>query len=96
MKTRLSAAFSLVEVTLALGVAAFCLIAVFGLLPVGVNSDQTSIQQTAAASLATSISRRSAGGENRQRDPGAKLTTLPNSHPKARRCRIDLYALPRR
>ncbi len=48
-------AFSLIEVTLALGVAAFCLIAVFGLLPVGVNTNQSSIQQTAAASFATRI-----------------------------------------
>ena len=49
-------AFSLIEVTLALGIAAFCLIAVFGLLPVGLNSNQTSLQQTAAAGLATRIS----------------------------------------
>ncbi len=57
MKTvrRQDFAFSLIEVTLALGVAAFCLIAVFGLLPVGVNSNQASIQQTAAASLATRL-----------------------------------------
>jgi type II secretory pathway pseudopilin PulG len=50
-----SSAFSLVEVTLALGVAAFCLLAVFGLLPIGLNSDRNSTQQTAAASLARAI-----------------------------------------
>jgi Tfp pilus assembly protein PilV len=50
-----SSAFSLVEVTLALGVAAFCLLAVFGLLPTGLNSDRNSTQQTAAASLARAI-----------------------------------------
>jgi type II secretory pathway pseudopilin PulG len=49
-------AFSLVEVTLALGVAAFALVAIFGLLPVGLNSNLASINQTAAASLATRIS----------------------------------------
>jgi len=55
IKHPLRSGFSLVEVTLALGVAAFCLIAVFGLLPVGLNSNQTSINQTAAASLARGI-----------------------------------------
>jgi uncharacterized protein (TIGR02598 family) len=52
MKHRDLNAFSLVEVTLALGVAAFCLLAIFGLLPVGLNSNKTSVEQTAAASLA--------------------------------------------
>ena len=53
--TRSQRAFSLVEVTLALGVAGFCLIAIFGLLPVGLTSNQTSIEQTAAASLASTL-----------------------------------------
>jgi type II secretory pathway pseudopilin PulG len=48
-------AFSLIEVTLALGVASFCLLSILGLLPLGINSHQASIQQTAAASLATAI-----------------------------------------
>ena len=47
--------FSLVEVTLALGVAAFCLIAVFGLLPIGAKANQASFSQTAAASIVSSI-----------------------------------------
>ena len=50
-----SAGFSLVEVTLALGVAAFCLITLFGLLPLGVKTNQTSISQTAAAALLSSV-----------------------------------------
>jgi hypothetical protein len=49
-------AFSLVEVTLAMGIAAFCLIAVFGLLPVGLMSNQNSLEQTAASSLVSAIS----------------------------------------
>jgi uncharacterized protein (TIGR02598 family) len=49
------AGFSLVEVTLALGVAAFCLIALFGLLPLGVQTNQSSISQTAAVSLLSSV-----------------------------------------
>jgi uncharacterized protein (TIGR02598 family) len=48
-------AFSLVEVTLALGIASFALIGIFGLLPVGITSNQTSLEQTAAASLARAI-----------------------------------------
>jgi uncharacterized protein (TIGR02598 family) len=57
MKSRrhFSAGFSLVEVTLALGLAAFCLIALFGLLPLGVQTNQSSISQTAAASVLSSV-----------------------------------------
>src|ERR1043166_3988625 len=43
--------FSLVEVTLALGVAAFCLIAVSGLLSVGVQTNQRSTSQTLATNI---------------------------------------------
>lgn len=45
-------AFSLVEVTLALGVTGFCMLSVFGLLSTGVASTQDSISQTTAASIA--------------------------------------------
>ena len=44
-------AFSLVEVTLAIGVAAFCLIAVFGLLPVGLQTNRNATSQTAATNI---------------------------------------------
>jgi hypothetical protein len=50
-----SAAFSLVEVTLALGVAAFCLIAVFGLMPVGVQTNRNANSQTAASSVIAAV-----------------------------------------
>src|SRR6266542_3377646 len=46
-----TAAFSLVEVTLAIGIAAFCLIAVLGLLPVALTIQQASIQQTTATAI---------------------------------------------
>jgi Tfp pilus assembly protein PilV len=49
------AGFSLVEVTLALGVASFSLLTFFGLLSVGVNSNRTSSEQTAATNILTSI-----------------------------------------
>ena len=47
--------FSLVEVALALGIAGFCLIALFGLLPVGINSNRASLEQTAAADIASRV-----------------------------------------
>jgi type II secretory pathway pseudopilin PulG len=43
--------FSLVEITLAIGVAAFCLITVLGLLPVALKTQQASIQQTTASEI---------------------------------------------
>src|SRR5437773_7816187 len=48
-------AFSLVEVTLALGVAAFCLIAVFGLVPVGVQTNRNATSQTTATNILSSV-----------------------------------------
>jgi uncharacterized protein (TIGR02598 family) len=51
-----SAAFTLIEVTLALGVASFCLLTVFGLVPIGLTSNQNASEQTAAAGVATAIS----------------------------------------
>jgi len=47
--------FSLVEVTIALGIASFCLIAIFGLLPTGLNSNKAALEQTAATSLLTAV-----------------------------------------
>ena len=49
------AAFSLVEITLALGVAAFCLMAVFGLVPVGVQTNRNATSQTAATSIVSAV-----------------------------------------
>jgi uncharacterized protein (TIGR02598 family) len=44
-------AFSLVEVTLALGIAALCLTTIFALLPVGLRTNQNAIQQVASADI---------------------------------------------
>jgi uncharacterized protein (TIGR02598 family) len=57
MKRTLSgrAAFSLVELTLALGVAAFCLVVLLGLLPTGLKTQQASIQQTTANAIISTI-----------------------------------------
>jgi uncharacterized protein (TIGR02598 family) len=47
--------FSLVEVTLAIGVAAFCLIAVFGLVPVGVQANRNATSQTTATNIVAGV-----------------------------------------
>jgi len=52
---REAAAFSLVEVTLALGVAGFCLVAVLGLIPTGLKIQQTSTNQTTANQIIAQI-----------------------------------------
>jgi type II secretory pathway pseudopilin PulG len=49
-------AFSLIEVTIALGIAAFCLLTVFGLLPIGLDSSQNAAEQTVVSGIATAIS----------------------------------------
>ncbi|XHR27657.1 MAG: hypothetical protein ACFUZC_17155 [Chthoniobacteraceae bacterium] len=50
-----SQAFSLVEITLALGIMSFCLLSLLGLLPTGMTSNQTAVEQTAAANIASAI-----------------------------------------
>jgi uncharacterized protein (TIGR02598 family) len=55
MKRRVCTAFSLIEVTLAVGVAAFCLIAVFGLMPVGVQANRNATSQTTATSIIAAV-----------------------------------------
>ncbi|MFZ4774931.1 MAG: hypothetical protein ACOYM3_06200 [Terrimicrobiaceae bacterium] len=50
-----SSAFSLVEVTLAIGVASFALIAVLGLLPVGLKSVKNANEQAAAANVLNAV-----------------------------------------
>lgn len=52
---KLPRGFSLIEVTVALGVAAFALVAVFGLLPVGINSSDSAIRQTEANAIFSSV-----------------------------------------
>jgi hypothetical protein len=57
MKTRQRsiAAFSLVELTIALGVITFCLLVIIGLLAIGINSTHSSTTQTAATNLLTAV-----------------------------------------
>src|SRR5947208_15223628 len=48
-------AFSLVEVTLALGVAAVSLIAIFGLLVTGTQTNHTAVEQSASSDIVTTV-----------------------------------------
>lgn len=51
----MSAAFSLIEITLALGVTAFCLVGILGMLPVGLKTQQAGVQQTKANAIISQI-----------------------------------------
>ena len=55
LSTRRPNAFSLVEVTLALGIAAVSLLAIFALLPVGVKTNQIAIEQTASTDVLSAV-----------------------------------------
>jgi uncharacterized protein (TIGR02598 family) len=55
LRSYTTAAFSLVEVTLSLGIAAFCLMAVFGLMPVGVQTNRNATSQTAATNVMAAV-----------------------------------------
>src|SRR5438034_11170596 len=50
-----AAGFSLVEVTLALGVAALCLIAMLGLMPTSLKTQQNSVRQTTANQIISQV-----------------------------------------
>ena len=52
---RKAAGFSLVEIVIALGVAAFALVAIMGMLPMGLKTQQASIQQTTANEIMAAI-----------------------------------------
>lgn len=47
--------FSLVEVTVALGIAAFALLAIFGLLPIAAQTNSNATSQTAAANILSAV-----------------------------------------
>lgn len=55
MRTQKRYAFSLVEVTLALGVAAISLLVIFSLLPIGLQTNQRSIEQTASVDILSAV-----------------------------------------
>jgi len=51
----IASAFSLVEVVLALGIVSFCLLAIVGLLPVGLKAVKNANEQAAAANVLNAI-----------------------------------------
>lgn len=55
MSSQRGAAFSLVEVTLAIGVTGICLLAVFGLLPIAQTSHQNASEQGVMSHLTSEI-----------------------------------------
>jgi uncharacterized protein (TIGR02598 family) len=55
MKKQFTSAFSLVELTFALGVAGFCLVAALGLMPVGVRTNRNATSETAATNIMAAV-----------------------------------------
>ena len=55
MKKQFKSGFSLVELTLALGIAAFCLVTVFALIPVAALANRNATSQTAASSIIRAV-----------------------------------------
>lgn len=49
------AGFSLVEVTMALGLVSFCLVAMLGMLPVGLKQERSASEQLAATQLLAAV-----------------------------------------
>jgi uncharacterized protein (TIGR02598 family) len=54
-RSRASSGFSLAECAIALGVAGFALVAVMGMLPIGLKVQQASVQQTTANEIMAAI-----------------------------------------
>jgi len=52
---RRATGFTLIEVSIALAVASFSLVAIFGLLPVGINSDKASVEQTNVTNILNAV-----------------------------------------
>lgn len=55
MRKTARSGFSLVEICLALGIAAFCLLAIFSLLPIGLKGNLESSEETVATGILTQV-----------------------------------------
>jgi uncharacterized protein (TIGR02598 family) len=73
-------AFSLVEVTLALGVAAISLLAIFALLPVGVKTNHIATEQTASVDILSAVA--------------ADLRSTPVTFPRGGASTSPRFAIP--
>jgi uncharacterized protein (TIGR02598 family) len=56
MRPHVRSGFSLVEICLALGIAAFCLVAIFSLLPIGLRGNMESSEETVATGILSLVS----------------------------------------
>lgn len=54
-RPRAAIAFSLIELTLAMGVGAFCLLTILGLIPVAVQTNRNATSQTRATNITTAV-----------------------------------------
>lgn len=80
MKTRPDTGFSLVEISLALGIAAFCLLAIFALLPIGLQGNRESSEETVATGILSLVA--------------SDLTSCPPTSPRGRAASTAQFALP--
>jgi len=55
MRPKSPAGFSLVEICIALGIAAFCLVAIFALLPIGLRGNLESSEETVATGILSQV-----------------------------------------
>jgi len=85
-KLSTAGAFSLVELTLALGVAAFCLVAVFGLVPVGVQTNRSATSQTAATNILSSVVSDIRATPGQQSVPSVKYGIVRSKQSQTRVC----------
>ena len=76
-KQREGAAFSLIEVTLALGIVAFALVALMGLLPTGLSTQQLSQEEAEAASTLNMVATAVQGARFVGRSSGNATYSLP-------------------
>ena len=75
-------AFSLTELTLALGVAAFCFLSVFDLIPAAVQTNRNSTSQTTAANIAALAVADLRAGKTSSPMLGFTIPTDPTSPPQ--------------
>lgn len=75
----------MVEVALALGITAFALVAILGLLSLGINHTQASIEQTTATHIATAII-----ADLRQTPTAAAVAANPSLTFKSPRYGVDV------
>lgn len=82
---RSTAGFSLVEVTLAMGLVSFCLVAMLGVIPVGLEQERKSADQLVAAQVLAAVASDFRSG------PGIEGTTVRYEIPTAGGGKDEFY-----